>query len=175
MLCVDKTGLALLSLLAVLLHELGHLFAMSICGLAPKAIRLIPASIQIVKGFCASTGDEMFIAAAGPFANFLIFGLSYAAFYGFKIEMLAVFAALNFIYALFNLLPVKGLDGGTIIMLLISKKRGIFSAERILQIITALISVFSFGAGAFLCLNGNFNPSLFALAIYFAVCIFLKI
>ena len=47
MLATDRTGLLMPTLFAVLMHEIGHLFAMWLLDCEPKQIRLIPASVQI--------------------------------------------------------------------------------------------------------------------------------
>ena len=51
MLATDRTGYILPTFFAVLMHEIGHLFAMWVLDCQPKQIDITPASLQIVSGF----------------------------------------------------------------------------------------------------------------------------
>ena len=75
---------------------------------------------------------------------------------------------------MFNLLPVSGLDGGTLLFLLLSKRCDEHRAELTVKIITAVLAAAAFVAGAGLLAAGKFNPSVFAVALYLAVCIFIR-
>ena len=75
MLYFDKTGLIMPSFLAVFLHELGHLFMMWKLGVAPKKIRLIPASVQIVNSHISGYENDDRIALSGPLTNLVFFGV----------------------------------------------------------------------------------------------------
>ncbi len=174
MLYADKTGLALHSLLAVFLHEAGHLIAMKLSNCAPKEIRLIPASVQIVKGFCTSNSNEFLIALSGPFSNILIGGCFYFLYQSAASDLCGIFAAVNFLFAIFNLLPSSGLDGGTVIRLIFSVKDPA-CGEAVLKITTAVLSAAAFFTGIYFWSAGNFNPTFFALTLYFALCIFIKV
>ena len=51
MLAFDRTGLILPTFFAVVVHEIGHLFAMWALDCEPKQIKLIPSSVQVVSSF----------------------------------------------------------------------------------------------------------------------------
>lgn len=170
MIALDRTKLMLPLLGATVIHEGAHLLCMWGIGCQPKAVRLIPASVQIVRNVTFKKYGEELIAAAGPLANILIF-LIFLADYSFcHSENILRFAAVNLCVAVFNLLPVWGLDGGTLIACLISRfSRDPYKGQRVVRIITLFFGVFFFGVGVFLCIRGNVNLSFFAIALYLII------
>ncbi|MBE6750004.1 MAG: hypothetical protein E7560_02450 [Ruminococcaceae bacterium] len=174
MLATDRTGLILPTLFAVFVHELGHLFVMWATDNEPKQIRLIPASVQIVNGFSKSYKNDLAVAICGPLVNILLFLVFYFNFKAFGNELVLYYALLNLVIAIFNLLPVKGLDGGTIVYSLIASKYGINKAEITVKIFTVVIAISITLVGIFLMLKGETNISLFIIAIYLLVLAFLK-
>lgn len=175
MIALDRTGLILPLILGVVIHEGAHLLVMWIIGCHPKAVRLIPASVQIVRNVTLKKYGEEFIAVAGPAANILVF-LIFLADYSFcHSEGILKIALINLCIAVFNLLPVWGLDGGTIIACLISRfSLDPYRGQRIVKIITLFFGAFFFGAGVFLCLRGNTNLSFFAIALYLIISTLIK-
>ncbi|MBR2040455.1 MAG: M50 family metallopeptidase, partial [Clostridia bacterium] len=136
MLATDKTGLALPTLFAVSLHEIGHLLAMWIVGTPPKSIRLIPASVQITRSISSRYKNDIIVALSGPLVNFALFLTLYINYLIFGNEGILYYSLINLIVGLFNLLPVTGLDGGTVLFSVIAKKRDINRAMLTLRIIS---------------------------------------
>lgn len=174
MLATDRTGLLLPSLFAVTIHEVAHLFAMWLVDLAPKRIRLIPASVQIVRKFGVSFKNEIFIALMGPVANLLLFAVLYFNFLSFGNVMVQYYALINLVVGVFNLIPVVGLDGGTVLLELLSRKMDYSRATAILKIITLIVCVTCFVLAIFMFIKGKFNPSVLILAVYFFIMFLLK-
>ena len=174
MLVVDRTGLMIPTLFAVFIHESGHLLAMWAADCQPHAIRLIPTSVQIVRGFSPKRGGEIAITICGPAANLVIFGVLAANYLIFNSEQSLTFAILNFAIAVFNLLPVSGLDGGTMLSAAIAHFTDIYRAERIVRIITAIFACLAFLLGVYLWVSGTVNISVFIVAAYLAVCSLVK-
>ena len=88
MLALDRTGLIIPTLFAVLIHETGHLLAMWAADCQPRAIRLIPTSVQIVRSFSPKKYGEAGIAFCGPAANLVLFGVllvNYLSFLAMKL------------------------------------------------------------------------------------------
>lgn len=174
MLLFDRTGLIIPTFFAVLVHEGGHLVAMWAAECQPRAVRLIPTSVQIVRDFSCKRGAEIAIAICGPVANlilFLILILNYAAFKG---EQSLRFAVLNLVMAAFNLLPVAGLDGGTILCEIIARFTDIYKAERMVRIITVIFAILIFLLGIYLWVSGKLNISVFIVSLYLIVCVLIK-
>lgn len=100
-------------LFCALLHEAGHLIAMKILGIQLERIdvMMLGAQIKTGKRLCAYSADAM-VYCAGALANLagaLFFYLAYL-FYPMTEIMFLIFA--NLFYAFFNMMPVRGLDGG---------------------------------------------------------------
>lgn len=174
MLAIDRTGLVIPTFFAVFIHESGHLLAMWAADCQPRAVRLIPTSVQIVRGFSTKKYGEVAIAVCGPMANIVFFGVLLANFFVFKNEQSLRFAVLNLVIALFNLLPVSGLDGGTLLTIILSKYTNIYKAESIVRIITAVFAFVVFLLGAYLLAIGTLNLSIFIVAIYLFICSIIK-
>jgi Zn-dependent protease len=162
MLYIDKTGLFFKTFLSIILHESGHLFAMYKTGCAPRKIKVIPASIQITNSHSTGYKNDAIIALAGPLVNLAVF----VVFYPFKVDFLREFSVVNLALFLFNLLAVKGLDGGVILGSFLCRKYGVLVAERVLKFVTFLLG-FSVIFAAFLSVYfGKINPSLFVFGVY---------
>ena len=174
MLVVDRTGLVIPTLFAVFIHESGHLLAMWAADCHPRAIRLIPSSVQIIRGFSPKKCGEIAVTVCGPAANLVIFGVLFGNFFIFKSEQSLSFAILNLVIAVFNLLPVSGLDGGTLLAAAIAHFTDIYRAERIVRIITAVFACVAFLLGVYLWVSGTVNISVFIVAAYLAVCSLIK-
>ncbi len=170
MLVIDRTGLIIPTLFAIFVHESGHLLAMWAAECQPRAIRLIPTSVQIIRGFSPKKHGEVAIAVCGPMANLVIFASLFANYLVFDSRQSLKFAILNLVITIFNLLPVQGLDGGALLTIFIAKFTDIYKAESIVNIITLVLSLVIFLLGVYLWASGTVNISVFIVAVYLAVC-----
>ena len=174
MLLTDKTGYMLPALFAIVLHEMGHLFMMWILECSPKRIKLIPASVQITAPFQKRYRNDFLVAACGPFVNILLFLTLYFNYLVFKNEVTLYFALLNLVIGVFNLLPLKGLDGGTILFCILEKSKGPDKASVILKIITLVLAVAIILAAITLTVRGKINISIYIMGIYLLIMSLLK-
>ena len=174
MIAIDRTGLIIPTLFAVFIHESGHLLAMWAADCQPKAVRLIPTSVQIIRGFSTKKYGEAAIAFCGPAANMVLFFVLFANHKFFGSEFSLNFAILNFVIAVFNLLPVSGLDGGTLLTLFIARFTNVYKAESIVRIVTVAFAILAFLLGVYLASSGVVNISVFIVAIYLGVCGMIK-
>ncbi|MBR6502884.1 MAG: site-2 protease family protein [Clostridia bacterium] len=174
MIAIDRTGLIIPTLFAVFIHESGHLLAMWAADCQPKAVRLIPTSVQIIRGFSTKKYGETAIAFCGPAANMVLFFVLFANYKFFGSEFSLNFAILNFVIAVFNLLPVSGLDGGTLLTLFIARFTNVYKAESIVRIVTVAFAIVAFLLGVYLASSGVVNISVFIVAIYLGVCGMIK-
>ena len=169
MLATDRTGLVLPTLFAVLMHEIGHLFAMWVSECAPKRIRLIPASVQITSPLTKRYRNDIIIAVCGPLVNFILFFTLYFNYIVYKKDITLYYALLNLTIGLFNSLPVCGLDGGTVLKTIIAKRKGPDKAAICLKIITIITALLIITAAIILTINHKFNMSLFIIGFYLIV------
>ena len=169
MLTFDKTGLILPTLMAVMLHEIGHLFMMWVKGVAPKGIKLIPASVQITNAFSKCYKNDIVIALAGPMVNFLFFGAFYYNYLCYQNMDMLYFALLNLLIGGYNLLPVKGLDGGTILYCVFCGFFDVNRAELTVKFISVLVGIAVIFAAVTLHFIGKLNLSLYIMGVYILV------
>ena len=174
MLATDRTGLMLPTLFAVLIHEAGHLFCMWAADCAPKEIRLVPASVQIVEGFPRSEGRKIAVIISGPLANVAVAGSLFINYYLGGSQVSLKFALLNAVLAAFNLLPVYGLDGGRLLCAILCRRKDLYTALRTVRIITGAASAAVFIFGVILFARGKLNISVFITAIYLTLCTVIK-
>ena len=176
MIATDRTGLVIPTLFSVLLHEVGHLIFMWIFECEPKSIKLVPASISITRGMSAKKYGDLLISLAGPMVNLIMFCSLYVNFLITKSAFSLDCALINLAFFIFNMLPVSGLDGGTVLKIILSKKfKDPLKAERIVRIITLAVGLLVGIIGITLIINGELNISVFIVAIYILISAFIRI
>lgn len=174
MLAADRTGYALPTLCAAAFHETGHLFAMWIFECQPSSIRLVPASVSITGPFPRKKSGEVIIALAGPLFNMVI-ACSLLLNYKLASSNISLqYGLINLIIGLFNMLPVKGLDGGTVLTVIFEKAAGRTKAESMIKMITAIFGFLVLFAGLFLIIRGSINLSVIIMGLYILICAFLR-
>lgn len=125
----DSPFMAVLTLLAALLHELGHIATASVLFnhniSMPKAVIY---GLRIDTGSTLSYNEEFFTALGGPAANLLAFFAFIPLFH--LSEYAATFALINLFTAVSNLLPLRSYDGQRMLSALISKYASPFLAQQ---------------------------------------------
>lgn len=138
---LDGQGIALWSLLACVMHELGHLAAIMVLGGRARVLRLtaVGAELTLDPDRPLTYAGEVAAALAGPAVNLLTAWLSARS-------GRYLFAGLNLCFGLWNLAPVYPLDGGRALAFALSglEVRG---AERVLRWVSVVC------CGAFLGLS----------------------
>ena len=166
MLATDRTGLMLPCLFAIIVHEMGHLFAMWVLDVAPKQVRLIPASVQIVTPITVNYKNDIKVALFGPIVNFILFFVLYFNYLAFKNEIVLYYSLINLLVGIFNSLPVLGLDGGKIIFSILAKKTNPDKAAITLKITTFILALSVIIVAVILTVKGKVNISLYIIGIY---------
>lgn len=133
----DSPDIAILTVIAALVHELGHI---AVIALTKKEARL---SAHIsgfrIKAGSASYRDEILRLLGGPLVNLALFLIS-IPFAGVLDGYIALFGIVNLLTALSNLLPIEGYDGYGIIKRLLLM-HNLHTGERILSAISFSLSV----------------------------------
>ncbi len=147
------------------IHEIGHFMASEKYGYALNRITLMPYG-AIIEGnsLDISFKDEIFIAIAGPLINFMVAVFFIAIWWVFPITYaytdLAVFANLSI--CLINLLPCYPLDGGRVLLSILSLKLKRKKALKIVKFLGILISVI----GVLLFIYSTFSKVNFSLLFF---------
>jgi stage IV sporulation protein FB len=99
---VSLSGFLFLGLLAMALHETGHVLTSLMVGVKVKGVGLCMKGVYIIRE-AGTPAKNLFISLAGPLTNVALLILFWNASREF---MLA-----NMCFAVCNLVPVKGSDG----------------------------------------------------------------
>lgn len=174
MLATDRTGLILPLFFAIIMHECGHLFCMWAEDVSLKQIKIIPSGIQIISGFSGEYKKDIKVALCGPIVNIALFSILYFNYLSFGNEQVLNYALLNLIIAIYNLLPVKGLDGGTILYSIIARKSNINKAEITLKFITLSVAIAVLITAVLLTVNDVLNISIYIVGIYLFIISLIK-
>lgn len=151
----DTYGVIAALMPAVAVHELGHMAALYFLGAPPRRITASMAGLSMDYVGSLSPKGELSAALSGP-----IFGLAFAflcAWCGRWLEndFLLLSAGLGCVLNLFNLLPVRPLDGGRALCALLELRLSPRTALRIVTVLGVLISLFMVGFGTYLFLEGR--------------------
>ena len=173
----------LLSFLSItacaLLHELAHAAAAAKIGYAAEEIVLMPYGATLTANLDGTSArDEIRIALAGPFCNFVTAALFLALWWCFPSAYPYTEAAFttSLSLGLCNLLPALPLDGGRVLYrALIAWFNAYLPPEKakkqallISRIISLLFCVFGVLLFLFAALNGTVNFSLLAFSLFLA-------
>lgn len=151
-------------LLAVLSHEGGHLLACRLLGVPIRFFRTGPVGAVI--GYDPSSvsyAREAWIAAAGPLMNLAGFLM---CFPGACSRGQALFGISCLSLAIFNLLPIRKLDGGVILNDLLTSRLGPTRGERIGEKISLICTVFLWMCAAAVQIRCGGNLSLLLISVY---------
>lgn len=116
-------------MLSAAVHELGHLFMIKRLGYRIRRFDLMPMGAVIVVPEGIPDNDEFKIALSGPFSSLIMLFLSAVCFCVFYNAVALLAVLINLVLSLFNLLPIKKLDGGKALWCYLSDKQK--NAERI--------------------------------------------
>ena len=173
-LILTGSGISLAALLAATIHELGHILVAKILNtdLGELKLGIFGASLSIESSM-TSYKNEMAIAFGGPLAN-LLCALLASHFYSGENVFLQGFFICSIFLAALNLLPIIDLDGGRILLCLLSLIVPCYTALRILKI-CSLIVVFSLWClSVYLLLRLGASLSLFIFSSALFCKIFIK-
>lgn len=110
LLAFNAVYVANLTLLSLLVHELGHAIAyMALCRRAPT-LRVSTDGLRMGVGITPSYRAQRLVALGGPLANLASFVVCLTLIPHFD-DFMIVFAQIHLLLALSNLLPIKGRDG----------------------------------------------------------------
>lgn len=105
--------------LAIVIHELGHILAIHLCGEKIASIKFSANGAKIDYSGLMTKREEFLALVTGPLFG-LIFGL---IFIKSKQEFLSLSATISLILTAYNMLPILPLDGGRLVNLLINDEK----------------------------------------------------
>ena len=152
-------------LIAVCVHELGHLLAIYMLGLRVTGLHLELSGLRIDYAGISSTAKNVLTAFAGPMAGILYFmtGLFVAEKTGNFVLMFS--AKLSIVYSCFNLLPMLPLDGGRILTAIAESLLGGDEAGKLSSVVSTIFGLAFLILGLFCMLQGE-GSGMFAAGLW---------
>lgn len=148
----------IITLFCALMHELGHYLAAFACHAVPTKIVVYPFGADMVlPDGLRSYRSDIFIALLGPAINIILFVI------GLVLPLSDFFCACNLVLAFINLMPVKGLDGGTVLHNLLLSFVSPKTADKIVLGVTFFILFLLYLFSVYFLFSGVGDPSLFVI------------
>lgn len=171
-----QTENVLYAVLFSLFHEIGHLAAMTAVGNVPQSVSFELTGINIKRTLetGVSLAKEIVIAIAGPFANLIFFVFLMLIYLQNGSVKCFNASCVNLILMTFNLLPVKGLDGGKVLYYFVSKFFSFKTANIILRCSSAVFILFMLLYGGYLLYITRSNFTMLIIALMLTLTMFSK-
>jgi len=156
-------------LMCALLHEAGHLIAMRIMGVKHGKITVTPLGADIKMNGMYGYGQDMIIYISGAAANFFGALCAYFVYLGYPSTLVMFIIISNLFYAFFNMLPVRGLDGGGFCEALLMKSCQPDTAWKICGVLSCISMLMLLCLSLFLIFASGTNFSLLLIILYLFV------
>lgn len=167
---IDKKGVALIALVCVALHELGHIAALCFFDNQPDEIVFGIFGIRIQQNkYILSDFRQTVVVFCGPLVNIVLFFAFLLANLFFEKQIFLIISATNLVMGIFNLLPIIPLDGGRILFYLLGLFLTDKTVRRIMRVICSVMLVVLILAGLFIFFETGLNISLIATSAYLCV------
>lgn len=160
---------------AALMHELAHIIGLKLYHVKVERISIYPFGVAIKADTSAlSYRREMIVAVSGPVMSLLLSVISFVFWNNGGGIYLFAFCVSNFLFFCINIFPVKGLDGGRLLLSALMMKLDISAALRVYDFIsTAALGLLCFASLAILWASG-YNLSLVFICAYLYISEYVK-
>lgn len=166
MLYVDRVGLMLPTMLAVILHEFGHLIALLAFKERPQRVELRVGAVAIIGNFALTSKSQIMMLLAGSGFNFILFAILYFLFFISKAAYLLNFSLVMLVVGILNLLPIMGLDGGEILKIILLKFLKSKNTNTVVLLFSLVTTSLIIMLGFYVLTDTKSNISLIIFGIY---------
>lgn len=175
MLSLQKPNV-LFAVLFSLCHEIGHLICLVLVGNKPKSVSFELTGINICRNesVAVSLKNEMLVSFGGPLVNLIFFAVFSIAYSQTKTENYFNIASVNLILGVFNLLPIKSLDGGKILYYFISNVFSFKTAKIILNFTSVIFILLILIYGIYTLYVTEYNFTILIISIMLTLSMFSK-
>jgi len=156
-------------LLALILHELGHVIVAKVLGYKIEKLLLLPLGgyMYLDQLLEIQPQAEQKIAFAGPLANLLAVAVSMAVIrYSPENVLLYSFIRANLMLASFNLFPALPLDGGRVLRAWITGWFSFYRATKLVIASGTLCGIVLLALGVVGIVQGTPNPTVIAAGVF---------
>ncbi len=169
LLLMEQREICLLTLLAALLHECGHILAARLMRIPLCDLRMdfLGARLE-VGGRMLSFGEEWMLSAAGPLASLLCSAV--AACLWKSSTYAAIFSCASLVLGLLNLLPIQGFDGGRMTETTLSFFCGVRVSRAVMRALSFLFLFLLWACAVYFLLRAGDGLSL----LFFSMALFLR-
>lgn len=172
-LLLDKTGLAIISLLACFTHELGHIITFFLFKKRPRTLSFDIDGIELIHNTNHSSQIQtVIILLSGSILNFVVFVTIF--FIQTTILKLNFFAVTNLVVGIFNILPCSNFDGGKLLEILLLKFFVPDKVALICKFINNLVLLLAI-VFCFILLIKNITFNLLIMLLYLIICFLLVV
>ncbi len=164
----------LITVVSSIVHEMGHLLMMLMVGNKPKTVKFHIVGMNIIRqeNLKISLKGEITISLGGPLMNFAIVIISCIFLCFYESQLILTCACINLILMTFNLLPIKSLDGGTVLYFLLSKNFENQFCRKVLKITSILFITIIYLWAIYVFVVSQYNFSLIIIAIFLTISLF---
>ncbi len=157
--------LAMAILLAAVCHEMGHYLTLCALGAGVTQVRIsaLGAEMEVEGRSRLSYGGELLATLAGPLTNLVLAFL--LAQTGRWAEMLYPLAGAQLVLGCFNLLPIRPLDGSSILWIIAACLKEPFTADRVTDAVSVGAALLLAAVGVWLALWQGGSPFLLLGAV----------
>lgn len=158
----DNLKLYLITYFVMAIHEFSHFAVAKLIGLKTGDIIFSPFGInlRLRSRIINSLAEEIILYCSGPLVNGVLALIS--IFFNN-----IIFYRLNIALFIMNLLPVIPLDGGMIVLRLLSYRYGQKTAKRVLNAFSVIFGVMMLVLSVFMMIRGKINISMFIISVLF--------
>ena len=152
----------LVILIAAVVHELGHIAALAVCGIPVERFDIELWGGRMYYSGMNSYRKELCISLGGIVANLLAAPLGLISFFGIYGKL---FFFASVCYALVNIIPAKTLDGGEALRCMLNLSCDSSVAYAAQNAVNALALMFLCALGLSLAVLSGFNSSVLMLGV----------
>lgn len=137
-----REDMIILFLVSSLLHETGHLIPIiALCG-KPERLSVSLTEVNISCDMShLNTSQVLLISVCGVLANFSLCLLSYIFYLLFSADIFYDISAVNLCIGLFNILPIRSLDGEELLSIILSRKLSAKSVDAVITILSVIFLI----------------------------------
>jgi len=171
MLYIDKVGLMLPTIIAIIVHEMGHIVALTLFKSKPERIELKVGALGICGNYILRRSQEVIMLAAGSILNIILFAALYIIYFFCESNSVLNFSLVTLVVGIFNILPIIGLDGGSILNILLGcflKRKTSNTILYIFSVITVMVIIL-FGFYVFADTKSNISLILLGLYLFLGI------